>query len=900
MLTPSLNTVMTRLLIVAAVLAALVFVAPAIFAQEADEPMEVEYAENGTDAVITFTSTDPEGADILWDVTGLDADDFEIDARGMLTFNNSPDYENPSDRARDDDEGTTDVDEMATSSDNLYIITVRATEMMEADDTGRALSTETDVIVEVTNVNEGGMVMLNRLQPEVATPIMAELEDDDNGIETNGEVTTTGEDSVTLGWQWYVSKVTNPIDDAENHWIPATGDVDSNDPRIYTPAGDRVENTDPDIDDDPDREIDEDKYLRAVVKYLDMGKAVAAAEVSDVRTAIGVSMNPVRAEVSSDLDGVENPENGSPGLGGSASDYERTISESAAVGDPVGDPVVATDPDDDTLTYELDIDLFDPNDGDEDMGPDDDPDHNVHYFSIDMATGQISVAKRLDYDDNANQKYTFVVMAVDPSGETAHREVTVKVTDANDAPRIMGSLSEADIANNDNNNVDVPKAAAEELRVNEKDDDIKEADYPYTGMPDMPLPAVGLQTADPIAADFVVVGLGAKNVFTAMDNDARGQIFWDLEGDDADDFVLTSTGLPLSTGFGGPNEPIMLRFRDAPDFENPTDKDKDSVYKVTLVADDKRGGKDTRSLTIFVDNVPEKGGVVISPDQPLTDNLVTAAVEDPDNGVAVVTWQWTRRATFTAATIWEVIPGATTATYTPVEADNKKTDRIESDDGYYLRAIATYTDITSDMDDPDTVLIDERTQKDEDNDDSPEAKDAATEADGTSTYNLYRVMVTSKNAVRVSPVDPEAVDAPEFSSASYDRMVVENAEVGSIVGPPVQVMPELNKDGEPETTFTYDLKATVTGDDDNFDIDEDSGQIRVKAVGFDVDALPAGVIADCDETSGNDVADCPDVDDPVLDYEGANTFTLHTHGYRRQQEVAQGHGHDKHHPHGPQ
>ena len=36
MLTPSLNTVMTRLLIVAAVLAALVFFAPAIFAQEAD------------------------------------------------------------------------------------------------------------------------------------------------------------------------------------------------------------------------------------------------------------------------------------------------------------------------------------------------------------------------------------------------------------------------------------------------------------------------------------------------------------------------------------------------------------------------------------------------------------------------------------------------------------------------------------------------------------------------------------------------------------------------------------------------------------------------------------------------------------------------------------------------
>ena len=76
MLTPSLNTVMTRLLIVAAVLATLVFFAPAIFDAEfaqADETMM--YAENGTDAVRTFTSTDPEGAGIDWDVTGLDADD---------------------------------------------------------------------------------------------------------------------------------------------------------------------------------------------------------------------------------------------------------------------------------------------------------------------------------------------------------------------------------------------------------------------------------------------------------------------------------------------------------------------------------------------------------------------------------------------------------------------------------------------------------------------------------------------------------------------------------------------------------------------------------------------------------------------------------------------------------
>ncbi len=97
MLTPSLNTVMTRLLIVAAVLGTVVFFAPAIFAQVAEENM-IPYAENGTDAVRTFTSTDPEGAGIDWDVTGIDADDFNIDDRGMLMFTSPPNYEKPSDR----------------------------------------------------------------------------------------------------------------------------------------------------------------------------------------------------------------------------------------------------------------------------------------------------------------------------------------------------------------------------------------------------------------------------------------------------------------------------------------------------------------------------------------------------------------------------------------------------------------------------------------------------------------------------------------------------------------------------------------------------------------------------------------------------------------------------------
>ena len=68
------------------------------------------------------------------------------------------------------------------TTDNFYQITVRATEKTTGGDDHRALSTETHVTVTVTDVNEDGTVTLNRLQPEVATPIMASLSDPDGVV----------------------------------------------------------------------------------------------------------------------------------------------------------------------------------------------------------------------------------------------------------------------------------------------------------------------------------------------------------------------------------------------------------------------------------------------------------------------------------------------------------------------------------------------------------------------------------------------------------------------------------------------------------------------------------------------------------------------------------------------
>ena len=72
-------------------------------------PNTATYAENDTGPVATYTATDPEGDQIVWDVSGEDAIDFRISG-GILNFNAQPDHENP-------------VDE---DTDNIYHVTVEA------------------------------------------------------------------------------------------------------------------------------------------------------------------------------------------------------------------------------------------------------------------------------------------------------------------------------------------------------------------------------------------------------------------------------------------------------------------------------------------------------------------------------------------------------------------------------------------------------------------------------------------------------------------------------------------------------------------------------------------------------------------------------------------------------
>ena len=363
--------------LLAALAVGLLFLLPGgpLHAQDAGT---IEYREDRTDPVATYTAVDPEGTAIAsWTLTGTDADAFTIEG-GVLRFAKTPDYEMPADVA-----GT--GDSTAAANDNSYEITVQA-----MDSTGK--TAEEAVMVEVTNVDEDGTVTLSARQPLVEVVFTASLADLD-GAATNPK------------WQWAKSRSENG----------SYTDIDDNaEADTYTPT-------------DASGKSDVGYYLRATVSYTDpegSGKSAMMKSDYTVHATRGSNNAP---EFADDQD---------PTVDGDQAEAAREVAENTEAGTDIGAPVVATDEEDDVLTYTL---------TDADGGTDGDS----ASFAIDWATGQLMTKAALDEETKA--AYTVVVRATDPSGvpqaDTAvaanSDEVTVMitVTDVNEPPAVTGDAA---------------------------------------------------------------------------------------------------------------------------------------------------------------------------------------------------------------------------------------------------------------------------------------------------------------------------------------------------------------------------------------------------------------------------------------------------------------------------
>ena len=169
-------------------------------------------------------------------------------------------------------------------------------------------------------------------------------------------------------------------------------------------------------------------------------------------------------------------------------------------------------------------------------------------FTINQTTGALTFTNAPDFETpgqsgSTNNTYVVTVKVTDGGGLTDTHELTVTVTDVNETPEITSGPST--IAKDENT-----------------------------------------QTTESIAT------------YVATDLDATtGTMSWDLEGNDAGDFTITSTV----------NGTANLFFVASPDFENAADTGTDNVYDVTVRVRDNGSPRlqDTEGVAITVEDVNE-------------------------------------------------------------------------------------------------------------------------------------------------------------------------------------------------------------------------------------------------------------------------------------------------------
>ena len=686
--------------IVGVMLAILLLSSTSLWAQES----EINYPENGTDPVATFSATDADGDAIVWSLA--EKDDykrFTIDG-GVLSFKSPPNYESPNSA----------VNGGTLPERNVYKVTVQAT--------GGTLS----VVVTVTNVDEDGKVTFTgegRFQPQVGRGLEAALTDPEGQSDAK--------------WQWARSA------DGQT-WTDIMGATS----QTRSPVT-----------------ADEGMHLRASVTYTD--------SYGSGKTASAVAGNMVEERTVA---------NAAPSFKGQDDDKEttgiqvnRAMDENSAKDSSIGKPVSASDADNDVLVYTL---------------------GGTHgsLFAITNSTGQLKVKTVLDFESPAGTPttaadsedgltYTVTVTATDPSGADESQDVTITIENANEGPKFDRDTDEDGrqdprttlwvTENDDDNQLRTTKADADGT-----DDNLPETEYVATDEDTAPATAFG-------------------------------SIAYALEGADKDKFGLDSTDAELTVGGDDGHDPNY---------------EKQKSYSITIVVSSGTGTDLRRTrlnVTVNVVDAEDEGEVSLSQREPQIGRDVIATLTDDDGGVVVSEWKWERSedgaddsdnnptAADCDSTSWTggdagVISGASSAAYTPAEADENRC----------LRATVTYTDNI-----PGDSVPDDQTDND--------GVSGNDNMDGIAVAEVSERAVQESDPANAAPRFPDQdLNASGDQSDSTSRTVAENTKDGVNIGAPVDAT-----DGD---LLLYTLGGANAG---MFGIDKKSGQVKTKAK-LDYEALP--------------------------------------------------------------
>ena len=579
-----------------------------------------------------------------------------------------------------------------------------------------------NVTVRVTDVDEAGTASIDRPQPQVDRPLSASLSDEDEGVEDER-------------WQWARSEDGRTWTDIEEATSPG---------RRPAPA-------------------DVGMYLRATVTYSDKfgaGKTASAVSANLVEATTLFNTAPSFAEQDDD----------------ESTSYiavARSVAENTAVDMPIGEPVSASDADEDILFYEL-LDTPDLEDDDGDA-----------RFTIDSLSGQIRVGKDPgadpgetededstaltdapalpddeDADEENNGEYVLRVRVSDPSTASATVNVIVRVTEVNEAPAFDD---------------DAPTL----LSV------VENADPPVI--------TVG-HSGPPIDADTYAVTDQDGSV-TGPDGYDDTTYTYSVSGADRDALAFDSGILTFRTGH-------------EPDFEDQ------SSYSITVVAHSGEGSRrlsGALDVTIEVVDGEDAGAVVLSQRQPEVGIAVHATASDDDGGVTIKRWMWElsdevvvndRGAPsgecrddpdtpgIDAVGGWNRIAGASAAVYAPKP----------SDVGRCLRATAIYVDNVGRAEEQATGVLE-----------VPVGRHRSSDTGQASDSGFV-------NAAPVFPDQDFLTEGDQSDTTS--REAPENTKAGRNIGAPVSAQ------DEDDDLLVYTLSGA---DAASFGIGRNNGQLKTKA-----------------------------------------------------------------------
>ena len=531
-------------------------------------PAAVDYAENSSGVVATYTATDPESDDpIAWTVDGTDAPRFSINSAGSLTFKTPPDFELPRD----------------ANQDNIYEITITASD--------GNLSAEVDVTVTVTNVNEA---------PTITGPAAVDYAENSSGaVATYTAMDPESDDPIT----WSVDGT-----DAPRFAISSTGALTFKaSPNFELP-----------------RDANQDNIYEITVNANDGN---LSAEVDVTVTVTNVNEAPTVT-------------------GLAAVDYAENSTSSVAA-------YTATDPEgNDPITWSV---------GSTDAS----------HFAINEE-GVLSFKIPPDYENpgDVNQDNTYeITITASDGGLSASLEVSVTVTDINEAVVITGPTSPnyaengiAAVAEYSAEGLDTEEpivwkvegvdashfAISEEGALSFKappdfedpDDSNQDNVYEITiAATDGRLSAsldVMVTIGDvneaaaitgPTSPNYAENGLAAVAEYSAEGLETEDPIAWKVEGVDASHFAIDEEG--------------VLSFKAPPDFEDPDDSNQDNVYEITISATD---GSLSASLDVMVTvtDIIEATSITGPASPDYAENGIAAVAEYSAEGLETeepITWE---------------------------------------------------------------------------------------------------------------------------------------------------------------------------------------------------------------------------------------------------------------------